>query len=72
MNKELPKPVIELDDNNRITVIMPNGDQFTIEAMNTNVYPNTLMVRLNHSENNLAIFPNVTNEVMLKSAYKHS
>ena len=71
MNNELPQPVIELNKG-RITVTMPNGDEFTIEAMNTNVYPNTLMVRLNHSENNLAVFPNVSNEVMLKSVYKHS
>jgi hypothetical protein len=72
MNQD--KPTIVQNEHNDMSVIitMPNGDQFTIEAIHSHAYPNTLMVRLNHNNNNMAIFPNVSNEIMIKSCDKHA
>lgn len=66
------EPSVTVDGKNRIIIIMPNGEEYKIDALNSQVYPNTLCITLNHSENNMAIFPNVSNQVMIKSVYKHN
>ena len=69
------QPTVIIDNLGRVIVTMPNGDEYAIKALHNNVYPNTLEIRLSDHgvyNSNMCVFPNVSNEIHIKTVNKSS